>query len=161
MTLQHELGLPHSLRVRAHEALLSLHYTAALLRKRATIFFRQHQVTDVQFNVLMLLRYQAKEGGGLSQVDLSRMMLVNRANITTLIDRMEKAGLVKRTPAPADRRSNIVRLTARGKGLVRRVEGAYIQEVSRIVGALDNDELSKLVGMLERVRWSLTGRARK
>jgi DNA-binding MarR family transcriptional regulator len=41
------------------------------------------------------------------------MMMVNRANVTGLVDRLEKAGLVRRT-ATGDRRYNMIKLTDRG-----------------------------------------------
>ena len=56
-------------------------------------FFGAYRITDVQFNLPMLVRYQGGEEGNLEQVDLNRMMLVNRANVTAIIDRLEKAGL--------------------------------------------------------------------
>src|SRR4030043_335836 len=112
MALEEELKLKKGFDILGHEALLNIYYTANLLKKRADVLFRVSGLTDVQYNVMALLTYQAGEGGGLSQAQLSDMMLVNRANITTLIDRMEKAGLVIRTSA-SDRRTNIIKLTAK------------------------------------------------
>ena len=85
MTLKSELGMRKGFENPAHEALLNIYYTASRARKKAGEFFRLNRLTDVQFNVLSLLRHQSGEIGGLTQVELSRMMLVNRANITTLI----------------------------------------------------------------------------
>ena len=110
MTLKTELGLKRPIAHMSHEAVLNIYYTATSLKKRATEFFRPFGLTDVQFNVLMLLLHQSGEEGGLSQASISDMMLVNRANITSLIDRMEKADLVNRTAAD-DRRYNIIKIS--------------------------------------------------
>jgi len=83
-------------------------------------------------------------------------MLVNRANITSLIDRMEKADLVIRTPAPADRRSNIVKLTGRGKELLAQIEPLYTREVKRIMAALKLNEQKTVIEMLERIRGNVS-----
>ena len=142
MKLERELQLRNGLQSRPHETLLSIYFTAALLKKRADEFFRDYGTTDVQFNVMMLLHYQSGDQGGLTQVELSRMMLVNRANITSLIDRMEKAALVERTAVPGDRRYYLVRLTDRGRALLRHVEDAYMQMVASLMdGLTDADQL--------------------
>lgn len=155
MPLQHELGLRNNFTHLEHEAILGLYYTGSLVRKRATEFFEPHGLTDVQFNVLMLLRYQSGDAEGLNQMELARMMLVNRANVTAIVDRMEKAGLVQRRPVPGDRRMNLVRMTRKGRDILARVEGGYIAEVRRVMGALSKAEQQTLCGLLARVRASL------
>ena len=110
--------------------MLNIYYTATAIKKDIGDFLRQFKLTDVQFNVLMLIKHHCDETGGLSQGQISRMMLVNKANITSLIDRMEKGLLVKRTAAD-DRRFNIIRMTAKGKNLLEKVEPLYGKEVTR------------------------------
>jgi len=83
-------------------------------------------------------------------------MLVNRANITTLIDRMERAGLVERTPSPSDRRFNIIKLTSMGRKLLAQVEPLYTEEVKGVMAALRETEQKNLVVMLERIRGNVS-----
>lgn len=156
MVLKNELGLKKPIREPAHEALLSIYYTASCIKKRATGFFRDYGLTDVQFNLMMLLEHQAEQNGGLSQTQLSRMMLVNRANISSLVDRIEKSGLVVRAAAPGDRRYNIVELTPRGRRLLLRVERAYISEIKKVMGALKEPEQKRLIALLDRTRMKLS-----
>ena len=155
MSLKSELGMRKGFDYPAHEALLNIYYTAARIRKKAGEFLRRHGLTDVQYNVLSLLKHQSGEKTGLTQVELSRMMLVNRANITTLIDRMEKAGLVARHPVPDDRRYNVIALTAHGRKMLAEVGEDYKKRISLIMGAVDANELSALVSILEKVRNNL------
>ena len=155
MSLKSELGMRKGFENPAHEALLSIYYSAARVRKKAGEFFRRHGLTDVQFNVLSLLRHQSGEIGGLTQVELSKMMLVNRANITTLIDRMEKGGLVERKPVPDDRRYNIVRLTPHGQEMYAQVSGIYKRKIGEIMHVLDSSELESLKTILEKLRRNL------
>jgi DNA-binding MarR family transcriptional regulator len=152
MGLSEELSLKKPIAFKAHEAILAIYYTAARLKKRADDFFAPHGLTDVQFNVMMLLRHQAVGAGGLSQAQLSDMMLVNRANVTTLIDRMEKTQLVERSTPPEDRRFNIIRLTEKGRKLLDEVEPAYVAEVQRVMTTLKESELDKLIDNLLRIR---------
>ena len=155
MPLEQELGLKKGFETGEHEALLNIYYTASLLKKKADVFFHQFGLTDVQFNVMMLLAYEGGSQEGLSQAQLSDMMLVNRANITSLIDRIEKAGLVMRTAEPDDRRYNIVKMTAKGKKIFAKVEPSYLEQVRKIMASLDTPELKKLMTMLEKVRRTL------
>lgn len=152
MALRDELNMNKAIKVGEHEALLNIYYTASRLKKRADEFFRPLGLTDVQFNLMMLLSHQGGKENGLSQAQLSEMMLVNRANITSLIDRVESAGLVKRTPAIKDRRLNIVRLTAKGKNKLMKIEQDYIKEVKKVMSALSDNEQKRLIKLLEKVR---------
>ncbi len=155
MSLKSELGMRKGFENPAHEALLSIYYSAARIRKKAGEFFRRHGLTDVQFNVLSLLKHQSAETGGLTQVELSKMMLVNRANITTLIDRMEKADLVERKPVPNDRRYNVVALTPHGHEMYAQVSGIYKRKIGEIMHVLDSSELDALKSTLEKLRKNL------
>ena len=160
MSLELELCLKKPFTLLAHEALLNIYYTASCLKKKAGEFLRPFGLTDVQFNLMMLLKYQCDKEEGLSQAQLSNMMLVNRANITTLIDRMEKTDLVVRTHAPSDRRTNIVKLTSKGKALLARIEPLYTEEVKRIMAALKKDEQKTVIEMLEKIRGNITGKTK-
>ncbi|PCJ67074.1 MAG: hypothetical protein COA73_00200 [Candidatus Hydrogenedentota bacterium] len=155
MSLKSELGMRKGFDNPAHEALLNIYYTASRTRKKAGEFFRMQGLTDVQFNVLSLLKHQSSENGGLTQVELSRMMLVNRANITTLIDRMEKADLVVRKPVPDDRRYNIIELTPHGLTMYGNVAGIYKRKITEIMEILNEDELGSLMSILEKLRQNL------
>jgi len=156
MSLECELGLIKPISLLSHRAILNVYYTASRLRKKAAEFFQPFGLTDVQFNLMMLLRHQGGKEGGLSQARLSKMMLVNRANITTLMDRMEKADLVARTSSPSDRRFNIIKLTSRGKKLLAKIEPLYVEEVKNAMAALKETEQKSVVDMLERIRTSVS-----
>ena len=155
MTLKQELGLKHGFDDTSHEAILNVYYTASIMKKKADAFFNQFGLTDVQFNLIELLHYQSDKEGGLSQAQISDMMLVNRANITSLVDRMEKAGLVTRNAHSNDRRFNIVKLTTKGKNLHEKVELPYIEQVRDVMSALNQAQMKTLTGMLEKVRGAL------
>lgn len=156
MPIDVELGLRKPVSLLAHEALLSTYFTASCLRKKACSFLQPFGLTDVQFNLMMLLQHQSGTSEGITQARLSSMMLVNRANITSLIDRMEKTDLVTRTSAPSDRRYNVIVLTKHGKKLLSRIEPLYAQEVKKIMNVLEETEQRRLIEMLEQIRSNIT-----
>jgi DNA-binding MarR family transcriptional regulator len=161
MPLEEEIGFRKPIALPPHKALLSIYYTAVRLRKQAAEFLRPFGLTDVQFNLLMILQHQSGPNGGLSQTQISSMMLVNRADISSLIDRMEKAGFVARTAAPADRRCNIIRLTDRARQVLAQIEPLYAKEVKRIMAGLSSREQTKMEEALEKVRASISNSVRQ
>lgn len=156
MSLREELELKRAIVPRSHEAVLNIYYTATAIKKAIGDFLRGFGLTDVQFNVLMLLGHHCDANGGLSQGQISRMMLVNKANITSLIDRMEKGQLVKRT-AVDDRRFNIIKSTAKGKRLLGKVEPLYKKEAERIMVLLNQSEQKTLINNMEKIRGGING----
>ena len=78
--------------------------TADLLLRESQRLFRPQGLTAAQFNVLNLLA-GCGDGAGLSQRELADLLVVDRSNVTGLIDRMETAGWVRRADDPSDRKS--------------------------------------------------------
>jgi DNA-binding MarR family transcriptional regulator len=154
MGLRKELGFPRAIQDVAHEAVLNILVTADLLAKEGERVVAPFGITEAQFNVLMLLRYQS-EGGGLDQTALGRMLVVNRSNVTGLVDRMERAGWVVRTPDPGDRRVKQVSLTPAGVSVLEQAEPVYLHRVQDVVGSLSTAERSTLAKILGRLRTTL------
>lgn len=154
MTLREELGFPNPVKHPSHEALLGLVVTATLLTKEGDRVLRPLGLSDSQFNVLALLRFQADDGS-LDQTTLGRMLVVNRSNVTGLVDRMEKAGWVERTSDGNDRRVKRVRLTAEGRRLADATDRKYMARVHAVMGALSEKERESLGKTLEKIRFHL------
>ena len=114
MSLSEELGFPRALANEDHEALLNILVTGEFLKKESSRLFEPLGITGAQFNVLILLLAQT-EDGTMSQSDLGRLLTVNRSNVTGLVDRLEKLGLVARVSDNGDRRVNRVALTEEGR----------------------------------------------
>lgn len=151
MSLSYELGFPNELRHRDHEALLNILHTAELLKKESQQLFKPLGITGAQFNVLILLLAQTRDGA-MNQSELGRMLTVNRSNITGLTDRLEKQGLVRREPDPDDRRVNNVRLTGKGAEIARKAQELYLGRIHEIMGGLNENEWDDLSMMLTIVR---------
>ena len=153
MGLKEELSLSKDFISTEHEALLNLYYTTVCLKKRAAGFFAPYGLTDVQFNLMMMLKHHGG-GEGLSQARLSEMMMVNRANITGLVDRLEKLGMVQRTAAE-DRRYNMIQLTPKGEKLLEKADIAYGKEVQQIMSVVSKADLKRLIKSCEKIRANL------
>ena len=98
-----------------YRALLQLLRTADSLWNASRIFFARRDLSPSQFNILNLLRDRPD---GFSQIDLGRLLIMHRSNVTGLVDRLEKRGLVRRLDAAGDRRAYRVVLTPAGATLL-------------------------------------------
>lgn len=154
MSLEQELGFRTPLVHQGGAAVLNIVHTGSLLVKEGDRVFKPLGLTDAWFNVLMLVRWQS-EDGRISQSELGRMLLVNRSNVTGLVDRMERTGLVRRAAEPGDRRVNLIELTEKGKNLLEKAYALYISRIGQVLEGLDENELRGLVRLLERVREGL------
>ena len=156
MSLQQELGFKKPFQNQGHEALLNIVLTGSLLNKEGTKFFRPFGITEAQFNVLMILKYQSDQGR-INQTSLGNMMLVNRSNVTGLVDRMEKAGLVRRVDDPQDRRVNLVEMTAQGAKVLETAGKAYYARIEQLMEGMSSQEYALLSKTLEKIRARLIG----
>ena len=152
MTLAEELKLKQGFTNIGNEAVLNIYHTASQLKHASTRFFSKYGLTDVQYNLLVLLIEQSGDAPGLSQVELSEMMLVNRANITMLVDRMEKAGLVSRIDNPVDRRIKTVVPTEDGCKRYLEADSAYMERINQITSVISKGKLKELIKTLEKIR---------
>src|SRR5690606_33107009 len=124
--------LPNPIQDPVHEVTLALVLTAQALQKEVARLLRPFDLTDAQFNVLMLLSFQAPDGW-LSQATLGDMLLVSRPNVTGLIDRLEQRGLVERNDDPDDRRVKRIRMTTQGKKLSQKAGEIYFKRLHEIM----------------------------
>lgn len=150
MKLQQELKLKQPLASVNHEALLSLVRTSSLMQKLSDRFFSRFGLTDVQFNILMILKEHAAQG--LSQQELSEHLIVTKSNVVGLIDRLERSGYVKRMSHPSDRRFNQIVLTPKGTKLEQRIEESYFTEVDKMMNTLSASQKQVVIQAMEKIR---------
>ncbi len=104
----------------------------ALLRASRRLF-RPYGLSEAQFNVLHVLH---DAGDALTQRELSEILVVDRSNVTGLIDRMEKAAWVRRAPVPEDRRAYRIVLTPAGRKLWQTVHPVYAAAAHQLAAPL-------------------------
>jgi len=92
-----------------------------------------------------------EEWGPSSQADLSRSTGLDRSDVVGLLGELEEHGLVKRKVDPANKRRNIVSITAGGKrklAALDRVVDAVQEEVAAPLSESERRQLSKLLRKL-------------
>jgi DNA-binding MarR family transcriptional regulator len=84
------------------------------------------------YDVLWIL--ESTDNGWLRMHDLARKAVVSRSNVTRLVDRMEKEGLVARADCPVDGRGTVCELTAKGRALRAKMWPVYKKQIDTLFG---------------------------
>lgn len=108
----------------------------------------RHGTTLPRFDVMAAL-YRRRDG--VTMTELSRMLLVSNGNATTVVDRLEQTGLVRRTPSETDRRTVFVALTPAGVAQFETLAAGHEAEVSRLFARLSETDLDTLTDILKRM----------
>ncbi|MBT5920072.1 MAG: MarR family transcriptional regulator [Alphaproteobacteria bacterium] len=110
----------------ANRIFFRLYQCANMLHKTGTRALDDYGITTQQWAVLGALSRDDAENspndggpndGGLSVGDLARVLMVSRQNLTGVLARLEKRGLVEKSVDPGDARSRRVQLSHEGRNL--------------------------------------------
>lgn len=101
----------------------------------------------------LLLHLSEGEGARRRMGDLAEAVLLSKSGLTTLVDRMEAAGLVRREVPPTDRRSIDVVLTDEGRRRFEQAAAVHRRGIERHFCAhISDEEATKLLELFGRLR---------
>lgn len=110
---------------------------------------QQFATTLPRFDVMAMLE---KSGGGLRMSTLSAQLMVSNGNVTGIIERLVKDGLVERVPIKGDRRATLVRLTPLGKADFTKMARTHRQWIDELFAPLNEFELENAMKTLGKIR---------
>ena len=94
--------------------------------------------------------------GWLRLNELNDNVLLSQSSLSRLVDRLEKRGLVERTPAPDDGRGVLLKLTEEGASLQKEIGREHVRDIAELVApALTAAEQRELLRLTEKLRASL------
>jgi DNA-binding MarR family transcriptional regulator len=132
---------------RAWRAFLVSH--ARLARRLETELLARSGLPLAEFDVLFQL--SAAEGGRLRMNELADRILLSRAGVTRLVDRLVNDGLVDRAKCPSDLRGSFAVLTDAGRVRLAGARPGHLADVKRhFLAAFSRAELDELASLLER-----------
>jgi MarR family transcriptional regulator, 2-MHQ and catechol-resistance regulon repressor len=111
-------------------------------------------LTMGQFGVLEALTYV----GPLTPSEIARRVLRSQANITTVLDNLEREGLVERKRSTADRRVVTVHATASGRRQIERVMPAHVRGIKDALSALSPREQESLAALCKKLGLANAGK---
>jgi DNA-binding MarR family transcriptional regulator len=132
------------------EAVVALHRTADRLQGRFGDMLKPYGLSPTQFNALRILR--GAGDGGRTCSEIAERMINRDPDITRLLDRLERRGLVARSREGRDRRVIIARITAAGLELLQGLDHPIEEFNRKILGHLGEQQLRAFIKLLERVR---------
>jgi DNA-binding MarR family transcriptional regulator len=104
-------------------------------------------VTPGLFGVLVII----EANPDLKQSELARATHLDRSTVVTVIDNLERRGLVERRVALHDRRSNAIRLTDAGTALLRKLKRQVSQHEKRLLQNFNAAERETFLALLKKV----------
>ncbi len=121
-----------------------------IARDRLNSLFEEYGLQPGEFDVLATLR---RSGAPyiLTPTDLYDAAMISSGSMTNRIDRLEKAGLIKRRPHPTDGRGTLVVLTPQGLKLIDSAIGPHVRNQHNILSVLKKNEQEQLATLLAKL----------
>ncbi|MBP2302097.1 MarR family transcriptional regulator [Azospirillum picis] len=125
---------------------------AALLvsRDRLAPVFARFGLQQGEFDVLATLR-RSGSPYALTPTALYEATMVSSGAMTNRLDRLERAGLIRREPHPGDRRGVTVHLTDQGRAVIDEAVTAHVENEHAILSALTEGERDALAALLAKL----------
>jgi len=140
---------------RATAAVLAVFKTSSWLLGELSPVFAEHAITATRFDALEAL---SRHGGAARPAELRDMLHLPAQTITGVLDQLQAAGLVKRSPHPSDRRSTIALLTPAGRDAIDRICPPLIDIEQDCMTALTPAEQDQLINLLIKVQQRIAQR---
>jgi DNA-binding MarR family transcriptional regulator len=120
------------------------------LEQRLEPVYRAHGLEPGWHDVLATLRRNGPPYR-LRPTDFAGQLMLTSSGTTKRLDRLEQAGLIARTPDPADRRGTLITLTEAGHDLIDAVTEAHLDNERNLLAALSADEQRRLADLLRKL----------
>ena len=113
-----------------------------------------YKVSPGEFGVLIELRL-AGPPYKMTPTQLHNRLLVTSGGMTGRIDRLQRRGLVCRSPDPEDRRSILVELTDRGLELIEGTSHTHFRIMEHLTEGLTSEDRECLAGLLRKLLFDI------
>lgn len=150
IALRDELKQTRPFQSSAHEAVVSIMRTAAVVQRHLAQVVEGSGITLQQYNVLRILR--GAGDAGLPTLAIRDRMIEESAGITRLLDKLERAGYVVRERSTPDRRQVLCQITRSGLAVLAGLDEPIEAMNTGALGVLTEDERVTLVELLAQVR---------
>jgi DNA-binding MarR family transcriptional regulator len=114
----------------------------------------KHGLTALQFTTLSVLN---RHGTPLSNSQLARRSFMTAQSMHEVIHRLERAGLIKRSPHPSHRRKRPASLTAKGRRVVDACESAVSDFETRMLRGFNRAQQARFLTMIKSAVRNLGG----
>jgi DNA-binding MarR family transcriptional regulator len=148
--LQKELKQTKPFSSLEEEVILNLARTAEHIGSRSAEVLKRADLTLTQYNALRILR--GAGAAGITCGEISERMVTKDSDITRLLDRLERRGLISRERPENNRRVVLTRITDEGLKLLAELDDHVQEGHRRLAGHLGKKQLKALNELLEAMR---------
>ena len=148
--LRRELKQTKPFKSAEEEVFLQVERTADALQRNVAEVLRPSGLSGPQYNVLRILRGAGADG--LACRDIGERMVTRDPDLTRLLDRLEKRGLIRRARDHRDRRVVVTRITDDGLELLAGLDQPLAKAQRAALGHLGAARLKRLADLLEAAR---------
>jgi DNA-binding MarR family transcriptional regulator len=141
---------------KATEAAMNLARASDLLVRRIAELVQPFKLSPSSALVLSVL---ADASSQLAPSEIADRLILSRASVTSLLDSLEKSGLVRRTAHPTDRRMLLIELTDAGRRTAHEYRVVVHRHEKDWMAALSSDEKDRLIDVLHRIQTALADAA--
>ncbi len=121
-----------------------------LVEKEVSGYLRPFKLSPAKFNALMVIKHMGK-GKGISQIEISRRLIVTASNMTRLLDRLSREGLIEREAQKGDRRVNLIKISKKGSDLLDAAWPGYYKKITEAAYLLKKEELKSAAALI--LKW--------
>jgi DNA-binding MarR family transcriptional regulator len=131
----------------ARDAVVAVVRAYGAVQRSMATYFAQFSLTPPQFQLLTIVNRLRRP----TQRQLARELYVSFPNVTVMLDRLEKAGLLLRSSNVEDKREKLVELTDRGRSLLRKIWKVHQEQLDRVMAGLTESEQKVLTRLLDKM----------
>ena len=119
------------------------------IQRQMSPHYARYGLTPAQFQMLTVIN--RLRGEKITQRRLGQQMYVSFPNVTVMLARLERDGLIERTVNQEDRRERFVSITKKGRKLLERIWKEQPEQLERVMAGLDNNERLQLAQLLNKM----------
>jgi DNA-binding MarR family transcriptional regulator len=148
--IQREIGQRRPFRSSAQEATIALLRTASVVSRTVSRALEGSGLSLAQYNALRIIR--GAGSAGVPTLAVRERMIEEGTTITRILDRLESAGLIRRTRSQPDRRQVLCFATAKGLRVLAELDPRVNAADEAAMTGLGAEELRTLLDLLDDVR---------
>lgn len=133
----------------ARRAVVSVVRGFGAIQRQMSPHYARFGLTPAQFQMLTVINRLRDDR--VTQRRLGEELYVSFPNVTVMLARLERDGLIKRTVNKQDRRERFVSITSRGRSLLEQIWKEQPAQLEGVMAGLNNDERAELCRLLSKM----------
>ncbi len=132
-----------------HKGVINLFFTSKQIGHHFQQYLKTHDLSEPQYNILRVLRGFGEQPRPIHFI--KERMLDRSSDVSRLVEKLHRRGLIRRTECATDRRQKNVEITPKGLDLLKQMD-ACEKKVDTLLSNLSLEEVKQLNMLLDKIR---------